>query len=408
MKKWRNGHKWLWYFSLIAAAIVLYKISGDLPQVLSSIGWAIGIFSPFIGGFALAFFLYAPTRRLEGLFLRSKARLIRRAARPAAIAIVYLLLLGLLVLLIGLLIPRLIGSLTDLINALPRYITSAKDRLDEFAKPGGMLDRLGLVDQLDGIYAAVLEMVKQIVSTENVLTALKSVISATTSLLDVVIAVMVSLYMLSGREHLVRDLRTVLELFMRPKHLDLLAGYGERISSIFYSYFFGSFVDAMLVGVAASIGLSVFRVPYAVLLGMGTGLLNMIPYFGAITGSAASILVTLLTKNIYAAIGVALYLIVLQQVDGNIVQPRVVGGSVGLKPFYVLLSITVFGGLFGFWGIFLAVPLMAVIQMLVKDAVQRRRARTAASATVSADGGAAAAPETAEEAAPEETGASAE
>jgi len=122
-----------------------------------------------------------------------------------------------------------------------------------------------------------------------------------------------------------------------------------------------------------SIGLLIFRVPYAVLLGLLLGLLNMIPYFGAIIGGIGVVLVTLLAKNLYAAIGVAIFIVVVQQIDANIIQPRVVGGSVGLRPIYVLLAITLFGGLFGFWGIFLGVPLMAVVQMFVKDAIARRR-----------------------------------
>ena len=145
---------------------------------------------------------------------------------------------------------------------------------------------------------------------------------------------------------------------------------------IFYKYLYGALLDALLVGVVVSIGLLVFRVPYAVLLGLLLGLMNLIPYFGAIIGGIGVVLCTLLTKNIYAAIGVAIYVVVIQQVDGNIIQPRIVGGSVGLRPIYVLLAITLFGGLFGFWGILLGVPLMAVLQMLVKDAIALRRLHT--------------------------------
>jgi len=114
-----------------------------------------------------------------------------------------------------------------------------------------------------------------------------------------------------------------------------------------------------------------------VLLGMTLGLMNMIPYFGAIVGAIGIALVTLLTSNFYTAIGVVIYIIVIQQVDANIVQPRIVGGSVGLRPIYVLLSITLFGGLFGFWGIFLAPPLMALVQMLVRDAIHHRENKQA-------------------------------
>jgi len=136
-------------------------------------------------------------------------------------------------------------------------------------------------------------------------------------------------------------------------------------------------LDALCVGVVVSIGLALFRVPYGVLLGMTLGLMNMIPYFGAIIGSIGIALVTLLTTNIYTAIGVVIYVVVIQQIDANIIQPRVVGGSVGLRPIYVLLSITLFGGLFGFWGIFLAPPLMAIVQMFVRDATIARKAQEA-------------------------------
>ena len=115
--------------------------------------------------------------------------------------------------------------------------------------------------------------------------------------------------------------------------------------------------------------------PYAVLLGMLLGLLNMIPYFGAIIGCIGIALVTLLTNGFAAALGVAIFIVVVQQVDANIIQPRVVGGSVGLRPIYVLLAITLFGGLFGFWGIFLGVPLMAIVQMFVKDAIVAKRSK---------------------------------
>ena len=112
--------------------------------------------------------------------------------------------------------------------------------------------------------------------------------------------------------------------------------------------------------------------PNALLLGLMTGAMNMIPYFGAIIGGAFSILITLLSGGLYKAIFVAVYIIVMQQIDGNILQPRIVGNSIGLKPIYVLLSITIFGGLMGFWGIFLGVPIMAVIQMLIKDLIRYR------------------------------------
>ena len=133
-----------------------------------------------------------------------------------------------------------------------------------------------------------------------------------------------------------------------------------------------------MVGVAVSIGLLIFRVPYAILLGMILGLMNLIPYFGAIIGCVIIAFIALLTNGLPTAVGVTIYIIVAQQVDANIIQPRIVGDSVGLRPFYVLLSITLFGGLFGFWGILLGPPLMAVVQMIVRDLYSNKQKEKAA------------------------------
>ena len=378
MEKTRTGRKWLWWFSLGGALIILYKLSGSLSGVWGVLGALLGILAPFVAGFFLAFLLYGPSSWLEKRILRCKKKFWQRLARPLALLIVYLLLLGVLALVISLVIPRLITSVSGLVVSIPNYIDAAQNRLQAWVDPDGPLGRFNLAERLDTLYQSLLDTITRLLSTENVMNALKGVVNVTSSLVDVIISVMVSLYMLSGRENLIRELKAVLGLFCKPRHITVLGQYSRRIATIFYGYFYGVFLDSMVVGVVVSIGLLIFRVPYAVLLGMILGLLNMIPYFGALIGTVGIVLITLLSRNIYAAIGVAIYIIVVQQIDGNIVQPRVVGNSVGLRPIYVLLSITLFGGLFGFWGIFLAVPLMAVVQMLVKDAIAWKKRRTAA------------------------------
>lgn len=369
MKKMPRLRQWLWWFSLAAAIILLYKLCSNLTQIGPVLGTVAGILAPFIGGFALAFFLHGPCNWIEGRLLRLRGRLWQKAARPISLVAVYLGLLGALALLVYLLIPTLVTSLTSLLRALPGYLESAKVRLEEFARPGGLLAGFELQEKLNEVYQAALALVNKLLTTENLLSALRGVLNVTTSLVDVVLSVIVSAYMLAGRERLGRETGQVLGLFVKPARLAVLKDYARRIGDIFNKYFYGAFLDALVVGVVASIGLLIFRVPYAVAMGMLLGLLNMIPYFGAIIGCVGIVILTLLSKNIYAALGVAIFVIVVQQVDSNIIQPRIVGGSVGLRPIYVLLGVTLFGGLLGFWGIILGVPLMAVIQMLVKDKI---------------------------------------
>ncbi len=377
MERKNSVKRWLWTFSLVAAAILVYKLYDNFGEAVGLIGKMISILSPFVGGFILAFFMHGPSNLLEKQFLKLKGKLWPKLARPLALFISYVALLSLLALVIYLVIPAVVDSITGLIEALPDYYASLMTTVDKLVEPGGLLEDLRLQDRLQGVYDSLVGALTELVTTENIVTAIKGVGSVASAIIKVVISVIVSLYMLGGREHLIRALKNFLSLFIKPKTLHTLGDYTHRTGTIFYKYFFGTFLDSLCVGVVVSVGLLIFRVPYAILLGMGLGLLNMIPYFGAIAGCIVIALVTLLTNGFYTALGVTVYTIVVQQIDANIIQPRVVGDSVGLRPIYVLLSITLFGGLFGFWGIFLAPPLMAIIQMLVRDATIARNRKLA-------------------------------
>lgn len=381
MEHKRAIKRWLWNFSIPAAAILLFKLYDNFGEALGLVGKLIGILAPFVGGFVLAFFMYRPSLWVENALLKCKGKIWPRLARPLALTTTYLLLVGAVVLVMYLLIPTLTNSLISLATALPDYVAVAMQTIQRWEQSGGWMAAIGLTERLGEVYAHLLETVSRLLTTENILNAIKGVGNVASSVVDVVIAFIVSLYMLGGREHLIAAVKNLLSLFFKPRMLTRIGDYGYRSIRIFGNYFYGALIDALCVGVVVSIGLALFRIPYAVLMGMGLGLMNIIPYFGAIIGGAGIALVTLLTTNIYTTIGVLVFVVVVQQLDANILQPRVVGGSVGLRPIYVLLSITLFGGLLGFWGILLAPPLMAMVQMFVRDATIARKAREAAAAT---------------------------
>lgn len=383
MERKHSVKRWLWTFSLVAAAILLYKLYDNFAEAVGLIGTLLRILAPFVGGFVLAFFMYGPSNLLEKQLRKLKGKFWVKASRPIALTVTYLLLLGVITGVVYLLIPAVIDSLTNLIGALPHYYERIQGWVQDITRPGSTLEQIGLAEKLNEVYVSLLDTLTQLVTTENVITAIKGVGNVATALINVVIAVIVSLYMLGGREHLKQALKNFVSLFVKPKTVVTLRDYAYRTTKIFYNYFYGTFLDSLCVGIVVSIGLLIFRVPYAVLLGMLLGLMNMIPYFGAIIAAIVISLLTLLTNGFYTALGVAIYIIVVQQIDGNIIQPRIVGGSVGLRPVYVLLSVTLFGGLFGFWGIFLAPPMMAIIQMLVRDATKARNAKMAAEANES-------------------------
>ena len=377
MKGKRALRHWLWYFSIPAACILLYKLYDNYSIALNLLGTLVNILAPCVGGFVLAFFLYRPSQWLESRFAGLNGKGWQKMARPLSLTIVYLAFLSLLALVVYLLIPVLKDGVTDLSKALPGYMADTQTSLEKVFAPGGLLEGVNLKEALNGLLTRATAMLNGLLTTENLWAAAKGVGSIASLLINMVLAFIISIYMLSGREHLMRAFKSFAGLFIKPRRLCSIQGYLSRISTIFYRYFYGAFLDALLVGVVVSVGLTIFQVPYAVLLGMTVGLLNMIPYFGAIIGGAGVALVTLLATNIYTALGVAIYLVVVQQIDANIIQPRVVGDSVGLRPIYVLLSVTLFGGLLGFWGVFLAPPLMAIVQLFVREAIHRHQKKLA-------------------------------
>lgn len=385
MKRTQTIGRWLWWFSLIAAAILFYKTSYNFSAFLGGLGGFISIFTPFIIAFFLTFVLYAPESRLERLLKKARPRWVTRGARALSIVICYLLFFAVVVGLLVLLLPSVYNAAGQLVKVLSTYYVELSGRLETLTAAGGWLDKLNLTESFQTLYNSAIHMLLSLANTENILTVVKSALSVTSTLVNLLMAVIISIYMLSDREMLLSAVKSLLGAFLDRRRLSFLSHYVHKTADIFYKYLYGALMDAAVVSVLMTVGLLIFGVPQAPLLGCMIGLLNFIPYFGAIIGGCVVAIITLLTKNIYTAIGVAVYILVMQQIDGNIIQPRIVGQTVGLRPIYVLFAITVGGGLFGMWGILLGVPVMAVLLMLLQDFIAYRKQKQAQKAEETAE-----------------------
>ena len=169
------------------------------------------------------------------------------------------------------------------------------------------------------------------------------------------------------RESLVKVLKTVGRLIFKGKRGTILALYARKMIDIFYSYFIGLVTDAIIVGLAATIFLLVFGAPYPVLLGLLVGLGNMIPFFGPIVAAITVYVVCAIAFGPLKAIWVLVFQLVLGQVDGNLLQPKIVGSSVGISPFWVIFAVMLFGGLWGPAGMIIGVPIMAALRIVYID-----------------------------------------
>ena len=163
----------------------------------------------------------------------------------------------------------------------------------------------------------------------------------------------------------------LLGMIIPKERINRLGGVTVRSAHIFYSYIYSQLIDSAIVSVLMTIVFVIIGLPYALLLGILMGLCNIIPYFGSIIGGVGVVLVTLISSgDILKAVIASICIIVVQQLDANLIQPRIVAESVGLKPIYVLLAIMIGSGLFGFVGILISVPVMAVIRMLIVEYIK--------------------------------------
>lgn len=360
---------WLPLFLFVVAIITFYKVVDDLPKVFAAILNVISVISPFIGGIVIAFILYKPAYALERLCLKSNKSFLKNNARGISVLACYLALILLLAVILYLFLPRFFNSVMELVQDLPGYFNSAVAYISGLIGPDGKI--FGI--DVSGILSSI--NVNDILSFFDLNAVGKyagEILGATGAIVDVFMAFVVSVYVLLGRNHLIKVFKKLLSLVIPRERISKFKGLSVRISEIFYNYIYSQLIDCAIVCVLLTIVFYIIGLPYALLLGILMGLCNIIPYFGSIIGGIGVVLITLISSGdiLKAVIALAL-IIVVQQVDANLIQPRIVAESVGLRPLYVLLAIMIGSGLFGFVGIIIGVPVMAVIRMIIVDYIKR-------------------------------------
>ena len=226
------------------------------------------------------------------------------------------------------------------------------------------------VEQLQQI-----DIIKEIVKwidLENINSYIQGIVGTTGIIFDAFVTIVVSVYMLLERDQIKGFFAKLSEVIFSKKVNDSLVKYFRKTNSIFFSYISGQIIDAVVVGIIIGIALTLMKVKYGILLGFLVGLFNIIPYFGAIFAVVLTIIITIFTGGITKAIAVAVVIIVLQQIDANIINPKILGTSLNLSPILVIFSVTVGGSYFGVLGMFLGVPAIAFIKLLITNFIEYR------------------------------------
>lgn len=384
-------------FLVIAAALLLAFALLRFERISSFCATLSNILRPITFGLVLAFLLLPVHRNIYGFLSKIKGGILCATERRKGITGLAAILLSLLVLfvaiylLLAMLIPQVYISVVGLIRAMPDHIRSAQGWLQEFLKnnPDVQAVLMPIYSSLaaslqEWLQSDLLPNLESVNSTLNWLqTTFWPVASGVSSVMlevlyfikDALIAVIVSVYLLVRKDTFAAQSKKIVYSIFRTKHADMIVEETRNAYRILSGFIIGKLIDSLIIGVICFMGCSVLRFPYPALVATVVGVTNIIPFFGPFIGAIPCFLLILLVdpvKSLYFL----LFIFILQQFDGNILGPKILGDSTGLDAFWVLFSILLFGGLFGFTGMVLGVPVFAMIysilNRLVRSGLTRR------------------------------------
>ncbi len=330
---------------------------------------------PFIIGFFISYIINPVVKIVDksllGKLFKIRATKIRKII---AIVISYVIFLAMLVLLLIYVLPEVLRSLQNIINFMPKYFSMAYDRINGFfesiEKKFPDIDISYFKHQVEGALPELFNF-----GTDYMGKMVSNIISISFSILEtiytVIVAIIVSTYMIADRKLLTKNMaKFVYALFPRRK-ADVICETAAESNIIFYNYVISKAVDSFIIGMITFIAMTLLQLDYPLMISIFVGVTNMIPYFGPFLGAAPGIIILFIISPVKALI-FAIMILIIQQFDGLYLGPKLLGDSVGLSPLWIIFGITIGGAYFGVIGMFLGVPVIAVIAHLLSKYVVHR------------------------------------
>ena len=368
MKKieWNNKYTTIavYVFLVVAACVLFGSAVQNFQMIWGFFCKIVKYLLPFIYGFVLAYILSPLVRRLEKP-LKEKTSLSPRARRSFAMAGSYLLVIIAISTFGMVVLPVLVESAGQLIGNVSFYTGRINELINQLIAyiPDEAISKevQAAITQLFGlIYDFVASFLTQAVSVAT---------RVASSVIEVVMGIIISVYMLSDKEKLIAQMKKILSAFLPTRAMEEILRVAHDSNQKFSGFITGKIIDSTIIGILCAVGMLIFQMPFVALVSLIVGITNVIPYFGPFIGAIPGVILVLIGGDITKAVLFAAFILGLQQFDGNILGPAILGQSTGLSAMWVVFAILLFGGLYGFVGMLIGVPLLAVIFGVLRSVV---------------------------------------
>ncbi len=364
------------YIAGLAAFVILFAWGvNNTDKVSGILGSFFSVISPFVTGFCFAFIvnvLLRPTEKIfDKIFRKCDEKKRTKIRRPVCLVLSTVIIIGLLFALTFMIIPEFINALQTLIKSVPQYVAQVEiwaQKLMDFAESHGVS-----LPELSFDSGKILSTLKGFINSSGIVgKTIDFTGSIVSGAVNLIISTAFSLYLLAQKEKLSAQVKKFLQAFLpRKNDVDRLSNLVEIADRTFTSFITGQLTEAVIIGVLCFIGMLIFKMPYAAVISVLVGFTALIPVFGAFIGTAVGALL-ILFDNPMKALWFVVFIVVLQQLEGNLIYPKVVGKSVGLPGIWVLVAVSIGGTAFGIIGILLSVPLCSVVYNLTAYLVKVR------------------------------------
>ncbi|PHV72301.1 AI-2E family transporter [Sporanaerobium hydrogeniformans] len=358
---------------LVTYIVLLAYVLLNLRDVLNFASYLLGIISPLLVGIAIAFVLNIPMTFVENkaLCFLDKTKKGFRLKRSLAITITLILVFALFIGFIFFVVPQLVQSVSSLANTIPSYLKAFEGFINHYVSSSDLLAQM--TNELLVAWKDLLKIGTQILGSS--LSGLLNVtLGITSSIVDFALAIVLAVYMLSSKEKLLFHIKKFIIAFLDTKWANRFLEVGQLANITFHHFIAGQFTEALIISVLCFIGMTLLSMPYALLISVIIGVTSLIPIFGAFIGTLPGAFIIFIIDP-WEALWFIVFIIVLQQFEGNIIYPRIVGTSIGLSAIWVMVAMLVGGSLFGILGMLLGIPLCSIFYQLLSRSVNARLIR---------------------------------